>query len=121
MKLCRAVLLLVVWPALLAADNLSLDFTQDDLVQFDLDALLAGWVTRDSPHRSKLMAGAVANRVSGRLDSALLHIDCLRQPVPALRVSSHTWLAGCQGQGDRYALKLFSYIPPRTCMRGASE
>lgn len=57
--ICRVVLLLLLlWPAGLAADNLSPDFNRDHLVLFDRDALLAGWITRDSPHATKLMAGA---------------------------------------------------------------
>ena len=88
-------MVLLAWPAGLRADNLSADFTQDDLVLFNRDSLLAGWITRDSPQGVKLMAGAVASAVSTTLDSAMLQIDCIRDPLPAhLRVSLHYWLAG---------------------------
>ncbi len=107
---CRIFLILIlVWPARLAADNLSADFTQDDLVLFDRDALAAGWVTRDSPQGTKLMAGAVASAVSPNLDSAMLQIDCTRQPAPAqLHVGLHYWLAGNPEPGQRYVLDLFN-------------
>ena len=108
--LCRIILLLVLaCPVRLLADNLSADFTQDDLVLFNRDALLAGWVTRDSPQGTKLMAGAVASAVSPNLDSAMLQIDCVRQPEPAhLRVGLHYWLAGRAEPGQRYTLDLFN-------------
>ena len=102
-------IVLVVWPVRLAADNLSADFTQDDLVIFDRDALLAGWVTRDSPQGTKLMAGALASVISANLDSAMLQIDCVRQPAPThLRVGLHYWLAGKSEPGQRYVLDLFN-------------
>lgn len=37
----RLALVLLLWPVGLAADNLSADFIQDDLVLFDRDALPA--------------------------------------------------------------------------------
>jgi hypothetical protein len=101
----------LMWPAGLRADNLSADFTQDDLVLFDRDALPAGWVTRESPERTKVMAGAVASAVSANLDSAMLQIDCIRQPAPAhLKISLHYWLAGRPEPGHRYALDLFNSV-----------
>lgn len=105
----RIALLLMLWPASLAADNLSEAYTQDDLVLFDRDALLAGWVMRDSPQGTKLMAGAVASIVSANLDSAMLQIDCVRQPAPAhLHVGLHYWLVGRPRQENGYMMDLFS-------------
>lgn len=108
--ICRVVLLLLLlWPAGLAADNLSPDFKGDHLVLFDRDALLAGWITRDSPQATKLMAGAVASAISANLDSAMLQIDCVRSlDVPTLQVMLHYWRAGRPSPGDRYALDLFN-------------
>jgi hypothetical protein len=107
---CRIFLMLImIWPIRLAADTLSADFTQDDLVLFDRDALAAGWTTRDSPQGTKLMAGAVASAVSPNLDSAMLQIDCIRQPAPAhLHVGLHYWLAGHPEPGQRYVLDVFN-------------
>ena len=102
-------LVLLAWPAGLRADNLNADFTQDDLVMFDRDALLAGWTTRDSPQGTKVMAGAVASAVSANLDGAMLQIECVRQPAPAhLNVKLHYWLVGRPDPGQRYALDLFN-------------
>lgn len=105
----RLALVLLLWPVGLAANNLSADFTQDDLVLFDRDALPAGWIIRDSPQGTKVMAGAVASALSVNLDSAMLQIDCIRQPAPAhLKVGLHYWLAGRPEPGQRYALDLFN-------------